>query len=177
MAELIGGKEKVSIVLAEYDPRWPELFQQHAEHIRAALGEDVLRVEHIGSTSVPGLIAKPIIDILLVVENSACEASYLPALERVGYELRVREPEWHEHRMLRTPGRDMHLHVYSKGCEEIERNLIFRDRLRLNVTDRELYAQTKRALAVQDWPEMNAYAVAKTNVIERIIKKGMGSQA
>lgn len=176
MSEQIGGKEKVSIVLAEYDPRWPEFFQQHANRIRGALEVVALRIEHIGSTSVPGLLAKPIIDILLVVANSAEESSYLPALERVGYELRVREPAENEHRMLRTRNRTAHIHVYSVGCKEIERYLVFRDRLRTHADDHALYAQTKCALAAQDWPEMNAYAVAKTDVIERIIKEGMSSK-
>ena len=93
--------------------------------IGKALGNAALRIEHIGSTSVPGLAAKPIVDILLVVENSGDETSYLPRLEEAGYELRVREPDFHEHRMLRTPTRDVHVHVYSPSSPEIERCLVF----------------------------------------------------
>ena len=158
---------KINIVA--YDSSWPSKFEMHAGIIAAALGEVALRVEHIGSTSVPGLAAKPIVDILVVVEDSADESAYLPQLEAAGYELRVREPEWHEHRMFRTPAKDVHVHIYSAGCPEIQRNLIFRDRLRTNVDDRRRYENTKRELATKDWSDMNDYAAAKTDVIESII--------
>jgi GrpB-like predicted nucleotidyltransferase (UPF0157 family) len=128
-----------------------------------------LRIEHIGSTSVPHLAAKPIIDILVVVPDSANESVYLPQLEAAGYVLRVREPDWNEHRMLRTPEKDVHIHIYSPGCPEIQRNLTFRDRLRRNAEDRTRYSQIKRELAAKDWPDMNAYAEAKTEVIENIV--------
>lgn len=166
---LIGGLEKKDIVILDYQPQWPIKFHEHAEIIRQAVGAAVLQIEHIGSTSVSGLAAKPIIDILLVVEASGNEASYMPHLEAVGYVLRVREPEFHEHRMFRTPERDVHIHVLSRGSSEIERYRIFRDALRTNVEARQRYEVTKRQLATQSWPDMNAYAEAKTQVIESII--------
>jgi GrpB-like predicted nucleotidyltransferase (UPF0157 family) len=166
---LIGGIEKCEIKLFEYDPDWPNQFAKHAQMISDALGSVLLRIEHIGSTSVPGLAAKPVIDILAVVPDSANESAYLPPLEAAGYVLRVREPDWNEHRMFRTPEKDVHIHVHSDGCPEIQRNLVFRDRLRKNAEDRKRYEQTKRALAAEDWPDMNAYARAKTEVIEIII--------
>src|SRR5580658_6267930 len=112
---LIGGVEKREIVICNYDPRWPEKFWVHAKVIADVMGNSALRIEHIGSTSVPGLAAKPIIDMLLVVENSADEDSYLPRLVGAGYELRVREPDFHEHRMFRMPARDVQIHVFSVG--------------------------------------------------------------
>lgn len=118
------------IVVDDYDPAWPERFRREAAKIRATLGEVARAVEHIGSTSVPGLAAKPIIDILLVVEDSSDELSYVPALEEAGYTLRVRERDFHEHRMLRTAAKDVHVHVYSPDSPEIERYLLLRDRLR-----------------------------------------------
>jgi len=166
---LIGGPEKREIVLAAYDPAWPAKFAHHAGIIAGALGGTALRIEHVGSTSVPGLAAKPIIDILLQVPDSADEAAYLPQLEEAGYVLRVREPDWNEHRMLRTPERDVHVHVYSAGCPEIERVLAFRDRLRINADDRERYERTKRELAAREWDEMDDYAAAKSEVVESII--------
>ncbi len=166
---LIGGIEKREIRVVDYDPTWPRKFEMHLGIIAKALGDAALRIEHIGSTSVPGLAAKPIIDILVVVEDSADESTYLPQLEAAGYVLRVREPDWNEHRMFRTPEKDVHVHVYSAGCREIERNLTFRDRLRTNAEDRSRYEETKRALAKNDWPDMNAYADAKREVIEGII--------
>jgi GrpB-like predicted nucleotidyltransferase (UPF0157 family) len=166
---LVGGAEKREIKIADYDPDWPKQFERHAERIADALGASALRIEHIGSTSVPGLAAKPIIDILVVVPDSADESAYLPRLEAAGYVLRVREPDWNEHRMFRTPEQDVHIHIYSTGCPEIERNLTFRDRLRRNPDDRNRYEQTKRELAAKEWPDMNAYAEAKTEVIESIL--------
>jgi GrpB-like predicted nucleotidyltransferase (UPF0157 family) len=166
---LIGGAERREIRLADYDPDWPKKFETHAKVIDGALGRAALRVEHVGSTSVPGLAAKPIIDILVVVADSADEAAYLPCLEAAGYVLRVREPDWNEHRMLRTPEQDVHVHVYTSGCPEVERVLTFRERLRRNGDDRRRYEQTKRELAAREWPDMNAYAEAKSEVIESII--------
>ena len=166
---LIGGDEKREIRIIDYDPDWPKKFETHARVISGALGGTALRIEHVGSTSVQGLAAKPVIDILVVVQNSADESAYLPRLEAAGYVLRVREPDWNEHRMFRTPEKDVHIHVYSAGCTEIERVLSFRERLRRNEDDRRRYERTKRELAAKEWPDMNAYADAKTQVIESII--------
>jgi GrpB-like predicted nucleotidyltransferase (UPF0157 family) len=169
---LIGGTEQRAIVIADYDSSWPAKFQRHAKIIANVLGPVALRIEHIGSTSVPGLAAKPIVDMLLVVENSADESSYLAILEAAGYVLRVREPHFYQHRMFRTPERDVHLHVYSPTSPEIERNLTFRDRLRASAVDKARYEELKRKLASQSWPDMNAYANAKSALIEEIIALG-----
>ena len=174
---IIGEVESPAIVVADYDPAWPERFRREAEKIRAALGEAALTIEHIGSTAVPGLSAKPIVDVLLVVEDSSNETSYVPALEGAGYVLRVRERDFHEHRMLRTAARDVHLHVYSPSSPEIDRYLLLRDHLRRNEEDRELYARTKRALATRDWPSMQHYAEAKTEVIEGIIDRAAAARS
>ena len=170
---LIGGVEKRAINIVNYDLGWPIKFETHSARIATALGTTALRIEHIGSTSVPALAAKPIIDILVVVTDSSDESSYLPYLESAGYILRVREPDWDEHRMFRTPEKDVHIHVYSVGCEEIGRCLAFRDQLRSNADDRTRYEQTKRELAGKEWPDMNAYAEAKTEVIEDIIRSSV----
>jgi GrpB-like predicted nucleotidyltransferase (UPF0157 family) len=167
----VGPIESPVISVVEYDRAWPRRFAREAAAVRAALGARALLVEHIGSTSVPGLAAKPIIDVLLVVRDSADEPAWLPALEAAGYALRVREPDFHEHRMLRTPAKDVHLHVYSPDSPEIARNLAFRDRLRTDAADRALYADTKRRLAARTWPTMQHYAEAKTAVIEAIIAR------
>ena len=153
---LIGGVEKREIKIVDYDADWPKKFETNARIIADALGGSAQRVEHIGSTSVPGLAAKPIIDILVVVPDSAYESAYLPQLEAAGYVLRVREPDWNEHRMFRTPERDVHIHIYSAGCPEIQRNLTFRDCLRRSIDDRRRYEQTKRELAKKEWFDMNA---------------------
>ena len=157
------------IGLREYDSAWPRLFDREADRIRAVLGERALRVEHVGSTSVPGLVAKPIIDVLLVVPDSGDEASYVPAMEAAGYVLRIREPDWFEHRLFKGPDTDINLHVFSLGASEIDRMLRFRDRLRTGDADREHYARTKRELAQRTWRHVQDYADAKTQVIEEIM--------
>ncbi len=163
------------IILVEYDPAWRQQYAHEAERIKAALGDRVRQLEHIGSTSVPGLVAKPIIDILLVVTDSADEASYVPALEAAGYVLRIREPDWHAHRLFKGPDANVNLHVFTVGSEEIERVLTLRDWLRKNPADRELYAETKRTLAGRDWRYVQNYADAKSKVIETIILRARES--
>ena len=157
------------IELADYDPAWPGLFAREARRIRAALRERALRIEHVGSTAVPGLAAKPIIDILLIVGDSADEEAYVPALEAAGYMLRIREPNWYEHRVFKGPDTNVNLHVLSTGCPEIDRMLLFRDRLRTNDADRALYEGAKRELAQRTWKYVQNYADAKGATVERII--------
>lgn len=165
---LVGGREPVVIEVVDYDDAWPRRYRATAQRITGALGASALRVEHIGSTSVPGLAAKPIVDILLVVECIADEPAYLPALESAGLTLRVRE---RDHRMLRSPERDVHLHVYEHGRAEIRDYLDLRDWLLVDMHDRELYAATKRRLARQRWADMNEYADAKTEVVHDILTR------
>jgi GrpB-like predicted nucleotidyltransferase (UPF0157 family) len=159
------------VVLVEYDPEWPRLFVRDAERIRAALGDRALMIEHVGSTSVPGLAAKPKIDILLEVADTRDEATYVPALEAAGYVLHIREPGWFEHRLFKGPETDVNLHVFSTGCEEIERMLRFRDHLRANPADRDLYLRTKRELAQRSWQYTQHYADAKSQVVEEILRR------
>ena len=164
-----------SIILVEYDPVWAENFAREARRINAALGDRALRVEHVGSTSVPGLMAKPIIDILLVVADSADEPSYVPALEAAGYVLRIREPDWHQHRLFKGPDININLHIFTQSSEEIRRTLLLRDWLRTNEADRELYARTKRELAIKKWKYVQNYADAKGEVIEGILARAQAS--
>jgi GrpB-like predicted nucleotidyltransferase (UPF0157 family) len=157
------------ILLADYDPQWPELFARDAGRVQDTLGRRALQIKHVGSTSVPGLAAKPIIDMLLVVSDSADEDAYVPALEGAGYSLRIREPGWYEHRMFKGPDTEINLHAFSAGCLEIDRMLLFRNWLRSNSADRDLYAQTKLTLSQTDWKYTQNYADAKTAVIEEIL--------
>jgi GrpB-like predicted nucleotidyltransferase (UPF0157 family) len=133
-------------------------------------------LEHVGSTSVPGLAAKPIIDILLVIADPADESAYVRDLERAGYRLAIRELHWHEHRVLKGQDPDVNLHVHHPGSPEIERHLVFRDHLRSSEPDRQLYEQTKRRLASQHWTYVQQYADAKTEVIEAIIERSTGGR-
>jgi GrpB-like predicted nucleotidyltransferase (UPF0157 family) len=157
------------IELMGYDPRWPAIFDREASHIRAALGSLAIRIEHVGSTSVPGLAAKPIIDIVLAVPDSADEATYVPAMEAAGYVLRSREPQWHEHRLFKGPEADINLHVFSAGEAEIDRMVLFRDWLRGHDDDRDAYLRVKRELAQRTWRHVQHYADAKTAIVQEIM--------
>jgi GrpB-like predicted nucleotidyltransferase (UPF0157 family) len=159
------------ITLADYDPAWPDLFAREEARIRAALGRRALLVAHAGSTSVPGLAAKPIIDIVLAVPDSADEPAYVPDLEAAGYVLRIREPDWHEHRMLRRRDPAVQVHVFTAGSPEIDRMLAFRDRLRTVPEDRQRYEASKRELAARRWRYVQDYADAKSSVVEEIIAR------
>jgi GrpB-like predicted nucleotidyltransferase (UPF0157 family) len=173
----VGGAppEYQEVVIADYDPKWPRWFERAADEIRAALGETALDLHHVGSTSVPGLLAKPLIDINLVVADTTDEAAYVPRLETAGYVLRVREPDWYEHRLLRGFDPPVNLHVFPPGCPEVDRMLLLRDWLRTNEADRELYARTKRELAAKEWKYVQNYADAKTEVIEGILTRARGA--
>jgi GrpB-like predicted nucleotidyltransferase (UPF0157 family) len=163
----------VKVVVTEYDPRWPAWFAGERDKIRAALGSSVVRLEHVGSTSVPGLAAKPIIDIALILPDTTAEDTFVPALEDAGYQFYAREPEFHEHRLFYSRvglghERDVNLHIQTEGCIELDRYLVFRDWLRANEDDRLLYQRTKQELAKRDWAYVQDYADAKTDVIKQI---------
>lgn len=166
--ELIGGIEKRAIALVPYSAGWRDAFLREKQRISAALEARMLRVDHIGSTSIAGLTAKPIIDIDLTVADPDDEVGYLPALEAAGYALRVREPG---HRMVRTAALDVHVHICGPGSDWERRHLLFRDWLRYNDADRSIYAELKSSLAKQDWPDMNAYAAAKGPLIAQITRR------
>lgn len=169
----VGGARRLGgpVHLAEYDAEWPRLFAREAERIRRVLGERAVRVEHVGSTSVPGLAAKPVIDLVMEVADSGDEPSYVSPLESQGYRLRVREPDWFQHRMLNGPDTDVNLHVFTAGCPEVERMLTFRNYLRTNPADRVLYEAAKRELASREWAYIQHYADAKTDIIEEIMAR------
>jgi len=168
------------VVVDDYDPRWPGLFDGDRAEITAALGARALAVDHVGSTSVPGLPAKPNIDILLQVADSADESTYVPDLERLGYFLRIRQTDWLEHRLLyrrveQGAAHNVNLHVFSPqpAAVEIARMLGFRDWLRTHDDDRDRYAAAKRELATRDWKYVQDYADAKTTIVEEILAKAL----
>jgi GrpB-like predicted nucleotidyltransferase (UPF0157 family) len=153
------------------DPGWPDEFERVRAQVLEALGERVLSIEHVGSTSVPGLWAKPVIDVDVTVADSGDEASYLPDLEAAGFELRVREPEWEEHRCLRGDDPPANVHVWSTGCIEAQRHRAFRDWLRENEADRRAYAALKRDLAGRGFTDVMDYNTAKGGLIYDIYER------
>ena len=171
--EIIGGPEPRPVVIADYTDEWPRRFETERERLSRALGGRALRIEHIGSTSVPGLGAKPIVDILVVVADADDEDAFRDALIEAGYLLRVREPG---HRMFRTDPRDVHVHVYGDGAQDIDDYLVFRDWLRAHAEDRARYEAVKRELATRTWADMQDYAEAKTEVVESIKARAYGAR-
>jgi GrpB-like predicted nucleotidyltransferase (UPF0157 family) len=173
-AVLIGGREPFTPVLSDYDPAWPSRFAELEARIGSALGDGAHAIEHIGSTSVPHLAAKPVIDVLVVVPDVEEEHSYGTALQDEGFVLRVREAG---HRMFRTPDRDVHIHVYSSGDQAITDYLDLRDWLRVDRSDRALYEDVKRALTQRPWSDMNDYADAKSDVIQQMLGRARAWRA
>ena len=166
--ELIGGREWREIRVIAHDPAWPERFARERRRIAAALGCVARRIDHVGSTAVPGLVAKPIIDIDLSVPDVEQEVDYLPRLLAAGYRLRVRQSG---HRMVRTEARDVHVHICNTGSDWERKHLLFRDWLRRDTGDREAYGHLKLQLAQRDWADMNEYADAKGPLIAEITKR------
>ena len=162
---LIGGSETRTVVLAQSNPTWAQRFEAERRRILDALGTRARAIEHIGSTAVPGLAAKPIVDMIVALDDPLDDEAKA-ALERAGYEHRVEEPE---HRMFRTPERDVHVHLWESGAAEIDRHLAFRDRLRRDADARDRYERVKRELAGREWDDMNEYAQAKSAIIAEIL--------
>jgi GrpB-like predicted nucleotidyltransferase (UPF0157 family) len=165
------------VYLAPYDPTWPAQYEAEAAKIRAALGDGAIVLEHVGSTSIPGIPAKPIIDILLAVASSSDEDAYVPALTAQGYRLHLREPEWEQHRVMKGENPNVNLHVFTIGSREVERMVAFRDRCRSHPEERRLYLETKQALAGQVWRHVQHYANAKSEVVEAIIARALAAPA
>jgi GrpB-like predicted nucleotidyltransferase (UPF0157 family) len=140
------------IEVEEYDDRWPADFERVAALIRGALGDRALEIHHVGSTSVVGLPAKPVIDVDLVVPDPADEPSYLPDLATAGFVHIIREPWWHEHRLAKHHDPLTYVHVFGPGCPEVIRHLMFQAWLREHPDDLTAYADAKRIAAT----EMNA---------------------
>jgi GrpB-like predicted nucleotidyltransferase (UPF0157 family) len=157
-----------SIVIEDYDPAWAGQFATVSARLSQALGDQIISIEHVGSTAVPGLAAKPIIDIDLSIEDTAAESRYRPALERLGYRLVLREPWWHGHRMLVSAAEDVHLHVWPRDAPEPIRHRLFRDWLCSHPEDLALYATTKRRLARDTAQQPEDYSLAKNEVIDTI---------
>jgi len=164
-----------TVHLAEPDPAWPVTGVRLVRQVREALGPVAVVVAHAGSTSVPGLAAKPVIDLVLGVPDPTDEATYVPALEDLGFALRIREPEWREHRLLRHTRPDANLHVFASGDDEISRMLAFRDHLSRDARDRATYEQTKRELAARTWGHIQDYADAKSDVVADVMSRAVAT--
>jgi len=171
--ELVGGPEPLDFQLQDHDGRWATGYLEQRRRILRALAGQTIEVEHIGSTSVPGLASKPILDIVVVVPDITAEENYLDGLLQSGYQLRTREPG---HRLVRTPERDVQVHIYEHGDLAVSDYLLLRDHLRSDATDRALYENVKRALMAQHWDDTNDYANAKNDVIAAIKERARAAR-
>lgn len=162
----------IRLELADYDPAWVSRFEEQRARIAHALGSRVTRIEHIGSTAVPGIAAKPVIDIMVDGVQPDDERT-CAALESAGYRIIVDEPG---HRLYSPADRDVHVHLWSDPAD-VERHLLFRDWLRTHPQDRALYEQVKRRLTAREWPTANHYAQAKTAVIDTIVRRARGDSS
>jgi GrpB-like predicted nucleotidyltransferase (UPF0157 family) len=159
------------VEVVDPDPTWPTSYELLRERVTTALGDRALAIEHVGSTSVPGLPAKPIIDIDVLVADSADEGAYLPDLEAAGFVLQIREPWWQEHRCLVFSEPRSNLHVWSPDASEPARHRIFRDWLRTHPADLALYRDAKREAAAATnlaGEDVMAYNRRKQDVVREI---------
>ena len=163
------------ILIEPYDSAWPIRFDDLARALRSELGSQAQRIDHVGSTAVPGLAAKPVIDVALIVADARDEAAYLPALESAGFVLRIREPEWHEHRLVRGAEPVANVHIWSPDCPEPARHRMFRDWLRADDDDRRAYGELKLALAHQGFEDVMHYNNAKSALIHDIYERAFAA--
>ena len=169
---LIGGREEREVRIEPYTEEWPRRFEEERKRIEGALGGIVRRVEH-AATAVPGLAAKPVVDIMVTVDDPEDDGAFVPPMAGLGYELRVREPG---HRMFRTPARDVHVHIWAAGSDDERRHLLFRNWLRSHPEERIAYEATKRAL-VGRWRDTNYYARAKGPFIDGVLERARRAEA
>ena len=175
--ELIPNSERAEnepIELVPYDPSWPEQFVAWKSRLLAVL-EPGTRIEHIGSTSVPGLPAKPVIDILVSVPDIRDEPAYVPAIESLGAQFRSRDDLHRYFRPFSGRPRDVQIHVCNVGSQWEQRHLLFRDSLRADATARDAYLRAKQEAAARWKDDRIAYADAKTEVIEQLLVKASHS--
>lgn len=170
-ARVAGRAVSAPVVVVPPDPAWPDHFADVRRRLRQALGDRALAVEHVGSTAVPGLWAKPVIDVDLTVADSAEEEAWLPDLEAAGFELRVREPEWEQHRCLKGHGPEANVHVFSPGAREPRRHVMFRDWLRTHDDDRAAYAAVKREVAARGFSDAMLYNNEKAWIVYDLYEK------
>lgn len=167
----VGGKPRTEEIRIEsYSTEWPKMFDACKSLITKALPGIALNVEHIGSTAVPWLPAKPVIDIDLIVPDPDREGDYVPALDAIGYVLTVRERTWYRHRMLSHDALRVNLHVFGPSCPEHVRHVLFRDWLCDHPDDRARYADAK-VKAKEGVDDMQRYNRDKQTAVREIYQK------
>ncbi|KAI0444360.1 GrpB domain protein [Xylaria telfairii] len=145
--EILATRPYKPLEIVEYQEEWPAMYADVEQRIRQALGERAILLQHVGSTSVPGLAAKDVIDIDLVVADPRDEESYVPDLKAAGFQFLLREPKWYQHRFFSLKKPYTNLHVFGSDSPELVRHRLFRDWLREHEDDRRRYTEVKREAA------------------------------
>jgi GrpB-like predicted nucleotidyltransferase (UPF0157 family) len=164
------GLEPTKVQLVPYDPQWPIEFDKERLEIEKAIGADILSVDHIGSTSIPGLCAKPIIDILIGLKDFGDGFRCVSALEKLGYTFRGEHGIPGRHYFRKGSPRTHHLHMYTRGTPDWQHHILFRDYLRAHAAQRDSYAELKTALAKQYPENREKYLDGKAAFIQNIIQ-------
>jgi GrpB-like predicted nucleotidyltransferase (UPF0157 family) len=172
-------KSKLKIAIVEPNPAWPQQFLDAKARIEAVLGSTAVAILHTGSTSVPGLPAKDVIDIDLVVKDAKNEDTYVQALEGLGFRFLFREPDWYQNRAFVDEGDRpgayfINLNVFGPDCPEVERHRIFREWLSKSPEELQLYATVKRecaAASVAAGESQQEYNMRKEKTIREILNR------
>jgi GrpB-like predicted nucleotidyltransferase (UPF0157 family) len=170
---ILGPERNDPVAIVAYDPLWPSRFEVWRDRLARAIGVPALRIEHIGSTAVPGLAAKPVVDIQVSVPDVADEDSYVPAIESVGFGLRYRNEGLGWRYFRPPPGlpREAQVHVCSAGSESERLHLLFRDYLRAHPAEADAYAAAKRVAAARHPADRIAYTDAKGVFIHPALRR------
>jgi len=162
---LSGSSRGDPVEVVPYDPAWAEVFARWRQRLSVALGPVAVRIEHMGSTAVPGLAAKPVVDIMVCVPDVEDEAAFLSAIEGLGVPLRSRETAHRYFRPAPPHPREVQIHVWEAGSAEERVNLLFRDYLRADPVARDAYSATKTEAARRYRDDRSAYNEAKSGHI------------
>jgi GrpB-like predicted nucleotidyltransferase (UPF0157 family) len=165
------GLEQGKVILSEYDPKWPIEFEKEKKLITSAVGPVDILIEHVGSTAVAGLCAKPIIDILIGIPNFADGFSLVAPLEEIGYEFKGKNGIIGRHFFAKGLLRTHHIHMVEKNSTFWKEHVLFRDFLRNNDIDKQKYALLKKNLAQAYKSDRDGYTNAKADFIRSIIQK------
>lgn len=167
------GLKKGTVKLVGHNPKWRQNFKRNEKKIRKVFGQDALEIQHVGSTAIPGILAKPIIDIVLIVSSLKKVRRYEKKLKEIGYEIKKNDTK--KERLFFTKGpekkRTHYLHVSQIGSGYAEDMILFRDYLCKHKDVAKKYSELKESLAKKYQDKRAIYTEKKTKLIERIVKK------
>jgi len=165
------------VIIVDYDPRWPILYEDEKDRIRGIIGHKVLAIEHIGSTAVPGLGAKPIVDIMACVRGSSDADECVPILRNIGYDdvtPQEGNPDWYYCLGKGTHNMGYHLHLMRYMSDFSRKHILFREYLRAHPDAAQQYLELKRGMAARYGSDRVAYTESKTSFVESVVARARG---